>query len=79
MTGQRLLILEIVFSFLTLLLIILNFVVDPIFITIALITGSIMLGLMAARRFVEGKKVFGAIIVGLAVFVFLSAIMEFIA
>ncbi|WP_188207105.1 hypothetical protein [Alkalibacillus aidingensis] len=79
MSKERLLIIEIIFSFVTLLFIILNFVLDnPLYITIALLTGSVMLGIMAVRRFVEGKKVFGVVIVLLALFVFISAVMEIV-
>ncbi|GEN45678.1 hypothetical protein [Alkalibacillus haloalkaliphilus] len=78
MTSNRLLIYEIVLSFVTLLFIILGWFADQIFITIALFTGSAMLGLMAARRFIEGRKVFGAIIVLIAIFVFLSGVVEFV-
>ncbi|MET3683409.1 cbb3-type cytochrome oxidase subunit 3 [Alkalibacillus flavidus] len=78
-TGRKLLIAEIIFSFGTMFLIVLNFVLNnSAYMTTALITGSVMLGLMSARRFVDGKKGLAAFIGVLALFVFFSAILEFV-
>ncbi|MDQ0160331.1 hypothetical protein [Alkalibacillus salilacus] len=78
-SARKLLITEIIFSFGTMLFIILYFIAsNDWYMTVALLTGSVMLGLMSARRLVEGRKGFGALIAALAVFVFFSAILDFI-
>ncbi|WP_027963902.1 hypothetical protein [Halalkalibacillus halophilus] len=68
---------EVIFSFITLLLILGNFIFEmPYLITIALFTGSVMLGCMGIRRMIDERKVLGSIFFFLAAIVLLSGMME---